>query len=734
MNRLAARLGATLASMAAAIAAVALVAPPARAAPRPAGPVLVSQSPWVDRGGVWQLEVALPATDSGDNLQVAISARLSSRSAFDAAAAGAQAAPIYYSVQAVASLPRAPDGRGVLVRVPVDPAVAPKGGARPFYTGSALSGVYPVSVGMFTPAGVPVGSSLPTFVVEYSGGGFAPIDVAVTVPVGAAPTLRRGRPVAASPAAASAIGERVAAIRAAGVPVSLGVVPQTADALALGGASGRQVDGDLAGLVTAGSELLPAPYVPVSFPALEGSGLGSTVGAELRSGGEALAARLGTRPAGTAWVVAAGGLDPASAAALAGGGMRQLVVPGQQLSSLPSALSATTYGRPARLAGAPGVEVLGADPVLDGRLAGRGPPVLAAEQDLAELAMIQLETPSVRRGVAVIVPANAPAAQISTLLGGLAANPFAHAVTVAGLFAALPPATRRSPAQRLLAAPATPLPDSAGLSGLDRELASVARMLPASRALIGRFRQQLLVAEADGLARAARVAAVGSDQTAIDRVTGGVTLPGAASVTLTSRQASIPVTIDSIPGLAVHVQLQLSSAKLAFRSLRPPGGSCQASAGTERCALVLRAPLTTFRVPVEARSSGVFPLVVTLRSPDGAVLLAGRRDTVRSTAASFVGLVLMGTALLFLAAWWVRNARHGRRARALVPRPGDDPGDDRDGGEGPGPGGGGGGAHPGPAPPDGAGERPGPLPPAPGDGRPVVVAPREPVLAPADAG
>jgi hypothetical protein len=71
-------------------------------------------------------------------------------------------------------------------------------------------------------------------------------------------------------------------------------------------------------------------------------------------------------------------------------------------------------------------------------------------------------------------------------------------------------------------------------------------------------------------------------------------------------------------------------------------------------------------------------LLLEVETPSGEVL-AKSTDTVRSTAIGDVAVVLMVGAVLFLAVWWVRNARHGRRARRLVPKPPDDD----DGGQGP---------------------------------------------------
>ena len=86
-------------------------------------------------------------------------------------------------------------------------------------------------------------------------------------------------------------------------------------------------------------------------------------------------------------------------------------------------------------------------------------------------------------------------------------------------------------------------------------------------------------------------------------------------------------------------------------------------------AVSARASLST---PAQRTASGAFPLALELATPSGSEEIAAGTDTVRSTAISDVGLVLMVSAALFLAVWWARNARHGRRARRLVPRPVDD--------------------------------------------------------------
>jgi hypothetical protein len=82
-------------------------------------------------------------------------------------------------------------------------------------------------------------------------------------------------------------------------------------------------------------------------------------------------------------------------------------------------------------------------------------------------------------------------------------------------------------------------------------------------------------------------------------------------------------------------------------------------------------PTTPLQIPVVVRTPGAFPLLLQVETPSGQIL-ATSSDTVRSTAIGEVAVVLMVGAALFLAVWWVRNARHGRRARRLVPKPLDD--------------------------------------------------------------
>ena len=120
---------------------------------------------------------------------------------------------------------------------------------------------------------------------------------------------------------------------------------------------------------------------------------------------------------------------------------------------------------------------------------------------------------------------------------------------------------------------------------------------------------------------------------------------------------------------------QLSFVDAKFGSV----GSCRpVNPGPRTASSPSAGSTTTLQVPVVVRTSGAFPLALQLATPSGPEEIAAGTDTVRSTAISDFGLVLMVSAALFLAVWWARNARHGRRARRLVPRPADDESNDND--------------------------------------------------------
>lgn len=670
-----------------------LTVPAAGASSRSGSPgplVLQSQTVVVTSGHVFSLSLALPSGTPGDDtIRVSLYPQLYNRTAFDAAAKGQLNSPVALDTweQQVDAAPRTAGG-GVLLQIPVD---APSRG-RQLQPSVYLSqsDVFPLEVQLFN-GNTPVGSALSTFLVFAANqSAFPKLRVSLTVPIGAAPALSTKLLPSALPASVVQRLGGLSRVLAAydGVPVNLAVDPQTAESLAQSGKAGAAVDRELALGVAHGDELLSAPYVDLSMPGLIDAGLVQQVGAELDAGTAALKASLHARPSTSSWVVD-GPIDPATTVFLASRGMRNLIVPDDDLSALPQALQTTTYAKPTPLSDglSDHLEVAGADPVLSARTVQAGGDVLAAEQTLAELAMTQLEAPSDTRGVAVVVPraASLSPTYLATLLAGLRDNPFVQPVTASALFAEVrPDSSRRAPVRHLTTNSLPPVPGAAAMAGLDQAIDGLAAVLPGDTSLVTQLRQQVLLIPSLQLPAVTSSALAGAVESTVDALTTGLRLQGSLSVTLTSLRATVPLTVQSTAHDSLHVRLVLQSQKLEFRPYQPPSGTCSASQGQLTCLLQLRPGLTALRVPVEARTSGVFSLDVAAYSPDSAntLTLLSVRVTVRSTAVSFVGIILIVGACLLLAVWWYRDFRTGRRARQLVQRPDDI--DDEEGGDPPG--------------------------------------------------
>ncbi|MGH9283830.1 MAG: DUF6049 family protein, partial [Acidimicrobiales bacterium] len=316
----------------------------------------------------------------------------------------------------------------------------------------------------------------------------------------------------------------------------------------------------------------------------------------------------------------------------------------------PFELEARAVRRPAALAG---------DPGLAAHFAPADDPVLAAHHLLADLAVVYQDLPSRPRAVVVMPPRSWRPAQafLDSLLGGLATSTVLVGATLDQVFADVPPATARGGAtmvRRLTQPAAGSTLRASEVEEARSRLVSFASMLNPDNTVDDRIEELLLMAEGAGLRGGQRQAYLDGIEKRITAQTAAVQVPTHRSITLTARTGEIPVTVLNRAGYPLRVQLQVASDKLDF-----PKGSVRN--------LDLSRPSTTERFSVRARTPGSFPLRVNLVSPDGGLVLGSSRFTVRSTAASGVGLVLSAGAVLFLLVWWGRHLARGRRNRRLVP-------------------------------------------------------------------
>ncbi len=684
---------------------------------------LLGQSPWVSDRQDFRLRLQIAAHDPAhEQLRVVAYNRLTTRTAFDDALSGHIDGYAVYGTAPLdlSTLPPDADG-GVDVDIPINKS-ATSPGIETFYA-AAGSAVFPIQVQLYQ-SGDPVGQPLTTYLVyaePFSASGLPKLSVSITLPVHAAPALDgQGQRARLSADASGDLAGLVDVLDAhPGLRLSLEVTPQTLAALAAPSAS--TVDhttlDSLVRLVRGGRiQVLPKTYVSVPLRGWTEAGLGSELNLQLNAGSSVLAGVFGTAPSPATWVIN-GSLDTATLETLVSRGATRFILPDAELSPLPAIARENTLALPTSLLGAGTKAVAyGADPGLTADFSNPGGPVLAANQLLAEMAMIQLEQPGDVRGVAVLPPPgwNADPTFIDTLLSGLEGHPLLTTVSATGLFAAAPLA----PLLRSVVAPQPPSSTSAsgaiastgpGTTGASTTvttvspalsadianqlgpgdpasilsarhgLAAIAAILPDDAPMADTLGQELLTAESSDVTEAQRLNVLGAISKATNGLTNLITLPHSSSITLTSTRGQIPLTVLSATRLHVRVELRLSSERLIFHLFYPSDGKCRLPTQTsEICDLILTTQNTTLKVPVETRSSGVFPLQVSLYAPGGSLLLKADSDTVRSTAVSGVGVVLIVVAVVFLAAWWVRDARHGRRARELVPAP-DNEADDRGG-------------------------------------------------------
>ncbi len=661
------------------VLALAMSATAARAQTGPSTSTLrlTDQTTWVGDGGTFTMGLAVSTPDlAGARLQVTVFDALRTRSDFTQTLSDRidTAALRVFDAVAVAPLGASP-AQSI--------AVNPKGATHAAQSVRLFaSGVYPVRVELFD-AQRSLLSRLTTHLV-YSGADTATItrlDVAWVAPFHAPPPTAAGG-AASAPSTDDLAGLANVSRELANHPdvaLTVAATPQTVDGLASGTTGGRATVAQLAQAVGAGArQVVAGPYVHLDLPSLLAAGLDSELTAQLATGAGVLAGNLHTAPNGRTWI-ASGPLSPAAIDELAGRGVERIVTTDDTLSPLPAEDRTRTLAQPfvvvgksSRLAGA------AVDAGLSAQFAAKPDELLAAHQLLAQLAMIQLELPNRRggRGVVVVPPVGwqPDAAFLSVFLGGLSSAPMLAAVTVDNFFANVTPLqTGVNPVVRsVVAADRQPrgqnISDAAAIRVARRSVASLAAVVPVATPAIADIEHHLLISESADVADRARPAEVQAATRLIDRLKAMVRLPGNQSITFTARQGLIPITILSSAPYPLRVRVRVTSQKLGFRPVGLPGGECTQAEASEICIVDLKAQNTTVRVPVVAKTAGVFSLTVALDSPDGALNLATNQDTVRSTAASGVGVFLSIGAALLLAVWWVRNVIHGRRARRLVPR------------------------------------------------------------------
>ncbi|MGH8996435.1 MAG: hypothetical protein ACRDYB_10470 [Acidimicrobiales bacterium] len=532
------------------------------------------------------------------------------------------------------------------------------------------SGVYPVVVQLFGADGTAIAHlttylsyaeqrSTDPLLFSWVATVSAPLDLVVGVPLDRAVA----RP---DEGQVRNLTELIAAlVQSPNVQATVAPSPATVEALENSGAQAARLA--LAGLRTLAASpthhLLAEPYVPVNLGSLSQAGVTTEITGQTKRAQTVLAPVLNGLPAtdqpdDDIWVTD-GPVGPAVAQGLRLAQAKAVVLPDTDLAT--QSEQHATWSQPFRLSTGHGTDLTAA--VSDTQLssyfgAGHRDPVLAANQLLADLAMIQSELPHphATRGVIAVPPYgwNPDPRFVAALLAGLADSPVVSTVTLPQFFTLVPVGGNEASTTRHLTTGETGERISGALAasivGARRQIDGFqSAVAPAHPAVENQLEDLLLASESSQLSPSAQRNGIASFERQLAGVLGAIQVLR-NTVTLTARTASIPITIVSSAGYRLNATLSLSSAKLQF----PQGLTRKVH---------IDHPTNSTTVEVRARTTGDLPLAFKLTSPDGSLLIAKGSLTVRSTATSIVGIVLTLIAAMVLLGWWARTWRKGRAQR-----------------------------------------------------------------------
>lgn len=634
--------------------------------------VLTSQPAWVPPDGTAVIKLRLRGPVDGLDVDVTAHRAVTSRSllarTFEGERLGVAEASLSVPVM---SLPADINGDRILAVGIQGPASPPD----PNRVIPGQTGVYPLTIELRRPGGPALDHFVTPLVVVAPG--LVPLTLAWVWRLDATPAHSpEGKirsPVRSAFGPSGRLLRLVDALAGApDVPLTLAPTPETLEAWAeaaergLGEPGGPARNG-LATLRTAVAEptrqVLDATYVPVDLPPLLAADLHSEAGRQLNRGREVLAEELGREPRGT---MLAGRLDDATLSWLRRHEVERLVVAPESLTPLAHRL---TPGRPfvleqrnRTLAAAV------ADRGLASLLEDDTPPALSAARFLAAVSLVAFEAPREERGVVVVTPADwdPPSALLDAVVNGLRSHPAVTPKILDGFFADVAPESDEG--EPLVRTPARPSRRESAAAEFDPEpilrlrgrQAAFARVVGADTPPVRAVDRAILLSQvALPGGRFSHLAYLDGARDVITGVTQKVKGPDGQQVTLTARQASIPISLLNANGFPLQVRVRLQSDQLLF----PDGAERLISLGPQN---------TTESFAVETRAPGAFPLSITVTSPDGSLMVNRSEVTIRSTVVSGVGATLTAGAGIFLLVWWANDLRRSRRRPRR--RAGDAPG------------------------------------------------------------
>lgn len=656
----------------AALAAVALTAAPAAAGTDPPPTsgegtdapelVLLDQPAWVPVGASVPLQVRVQGrTPAGLTVSVTAHQAVTSRTGYEAALRGENLGSTLGHVDLPLDTfaPGAAGARTIPVGLQAD---GPFGTVR-------RTGVYPFVVELRGPDNTRLAGFITPVVAVAADPNGGPVvgqrlAVSLVLPLVTTPAVGvDGRPdpeVVAELAPEGRLGQQALAIAGSAAPLTLAPGPETLESwthLARENPSLATSHDALRDALTR-MQVLAGPYVPIDVRSLIAGGLSSEVGAELVRGTEGLGALLGARVDLRTEI--ARPTNEAALARLREAGVDRVIVDGGDLAPRNEQF---TPAQPFELRSQQGTTTaIGSDAGLQRMLDGDDPPALRAQRFLGGLAAVALEQPNATRGVAILEPDdwNGSGELLDAVLAGLQVDhPLLQPMTVDQLLDTVPPAMSGSSVlERQLTPSAVPPPPVTQdeYADAERKLRSFNALVPPPNPLSDNGDRALLASLSSAWSgsggRARARGELAKISFGVNQYLGRLRVPaGNSTITLTARRGEIPVTFLNETAQPLRVRVRLRSDKMLFPT------------GDDRV-LDLPPRSTTVRFTVETRSSGTFPLSLTVTSPDGVLQIQQTEVNVRSTFVSNVGLFLTIGAIVFLGLWWGNDIRRRRKRRA----------------------------------------------------------------------
>jgi len=394
-------------------------------------------------------------------------------------------------------------------------------------------------------------------------------------------------------------------------------------------------------------ELPMLPYSSINPSALYASNLQSNIIEQLHQGTQLIGSILGPSVEKTHLWIATEPLTKGALQTLHRLGIDQLVVPEDNLAPIPTLLTPTqpfTITLNNRIK----FHALIANYALAEHFINGPNVTLGIHQLLADLSQIYYDEPNFQwpRAVVVEVPPTwkLNSSSLYTLFHALTDSPIIQTATASNIFSTVPSGVGGEPSSRRLAThiyTGKPLPTDQ-IVHLENEINSLQQAVPPNTPSVSYINRELLNAEASQLSKAQQQEWLSAVQQSINTQIHYISTPPGRDITLTSRQARIPITILSHAPYPLSAMITLKSDKLIF-----PHGSTQH--------VTLPTGNTTIYFSVIARTSGDFPLHLLLQSPKGNLIFLNTNFTVHSMAISAVALVLTIGAILFLLLWWLRT-------------------------------------------------------------------------------